>query len=121
MRFLADVGVSPVIVRWLREQGHDVLSLLETSQHRLPDETIHAMAIRDSRIIVTFDLDFADLASAAHEGLASVVLFRLNNPRSAVALRRLSETLPAIADRLLAGAVAVIEPARVGIRSLPLR
>jgi predicted nuclease of predicted toxin-antitoxin system len=37
MRFLADMGIAPRIVAWLRQQGHEAHHLLEQGLHRLPD------------------------------------------------------------------------------------
>jgi len=37
LRFLADMGVSVEVVRWLRNQGHDSVHLRELSLERLPD------------------------------------------------------------------------------------
>ena len=37
MRFLADMGVSPRVVDWLRAQGHDARHLREEGLQRLPN------------------------------------------------------------------------------------
>ena len=36
MRFLADMGVSTRSVKWLRDNGHDIIHLSEVGLHRLP-------------------------------------------------------------------------------------
>ena len=38
LKFLADMGISPLTVQGLRDQGHDALHLHEEGLERLPDE-----------------------------------------------------------------------------------
>lgn len=58
MRFLADMGVSVRVVRWLRDQGHDATHLRDEGLQRIPNGEIFAKAIAEGRIVLTFDLDF---------------------------------------------------------------
>ena len=65
MRFLLDVGVAPSIGARLRNVGHDVVHLSEQGLERLPDDQIFAKAAAEARIVITFDLDFAEIIAAA--------------------------------------------------------
>jgi hypothetical protein len=47
MRFLADMGISPRTVDYLREKGYEAMHLHELGQDRLPDGTILATALRE--------------------------------------------------------------------------
>ena len=46
---------------------------------RMSDSQIMAKAKEESRIVLTFDLDFADLLAASKDNLPNVIIFRLNN------------------------------------------
>jgi len=59
MRFLADMGVSTLTVKWLRNEGHDAVHLRELGLQRLPDEDILVKAREEGRIVLTMDLDLA--------------------------------------------------------------
>jgi predicted nuclease of predicted toxin-antitoxin system len=61
MRFLADMGVAMRIAQWLREQGHQVVHLREENLHRMPDVDVFRKAATEGRILLTFDLDFAEM------------------------------------------------------------
>jgi predicted nuclease of predicted toxin-antitoxin system len=61
MRFLADMGIAPRIVAWLRQQGHEAHHLLEQGLQRLPDPEIFDKAIREHSTVLTFDLDFGEI------------------------------------------------------------
>ena len=61
MRFLADGGVSPRTVDFLRRIGHDAVHVRELNMHRAEDGVVADHARADSRIVLTFDLDFGEL------------------------------------------------------------
>ena len=65
MKFLADMGVSPRCVEWLRAEGHDAVHLFEQKLHRLSDSEVLHKATAEGRILLTMDLDFARLVSEA--------------------------------------------------------
>lgn len=44
MRFLADMGISPRTVNWLRTAGYDAVHLVEEDLERLSDDEILAKA-----------------------------------------------------------------------------
>ena len=119
MRFLADMGVDIRVVEWLRNNGHDAKHLREEGLHRMPNGEIFAKAIREDRIIITFDLDFGEILALSKGRKASVVLFRLHNTRTSHLTRRLSAALEDTASALEEGAVVVVEESRHRVRYLP--
>ena len=60
MRFLADMCVDVRIAMWLRENGHDATHLRDQGLHRMPNGELFEKAIREDRIVITFDLDFGE-------------------------------------------------------------
>ncbi len=87
---------------------------------RLPNGEIFTKAISESRIILTFDLDFGEIAALARGRKASVVVFRLHNTRTAHVLERLASVLADCLSVLEEGAVVVVEENRHRVRSLPV-
>lgn len=65
MRFLCDMCVDVWIVKWLCENQHDATHLRDQGLHRMPNGEIFDKAIRENRIVVTFDLDFGEIAALA--------------------------------------------------------
>lgn len=61
MRFLADMGVSRLVVEWLRNMGHDAVHLRELGLQRMNDPDILAKARDERRVLLTMDLDFGYL------------------------------------------------------------
>ena len=121
MRFLADVGVSPRIVEWLREAGHDATHLVEQGLQRLPDQEIFRKALEEQRTVLTFDLDFGEIVALSGSAEVSVILFRLNDGRTSFVLARLATVLQQSGDQLTKGVVITVEDSRHRIRRLPVQ
>ena len=120
MRFLLDMGVDVRVGTWLRELGHEPIHLRDQGLQRLPNGEIFTKAISENRVILTFDLDFGEIAALARGRKASVVVFRLHNTRTAHVLERLASVLPDCSSILQKGAVVVVEENRHRVRPLPV-
>lgn len=120
MRFLCDMCVSLKVVDWLRRQGHDSVHLRDEGLQRLPNGEVFTKAIAEDRIVVTFDLDFGELAAMAGGRVASVIVFRLRNARADHVIERLSAALEQSVASLQEGTIVVVEESRLRIRQLPI-
>jgi predicted nuclease of predicted toxin-antitoxin system len=120
MRFLADMGISHIVVTWLQAQGHDATHLRDEGLHRLENGEIFTKALRESRIILTWDLDFTEILALSGRHTVSAVIFRLVNTRSAHVIERLARVLQESAQDLEDGAIISVEEARHRVRLLPL-
>jgi predicted nuclease of predicted toxin-antitoxin system len=120
MRFLVDMNLAIEVAVWLRAQGHDAVHLRELGLQELDDQAVLAKAIAERRVVLTFDLDFADIATAAAEARVAVVLFRLRAAQTTRIIDRLREVLKPAVRALEKGAVVIVEEGRVRIRRLPI-
>jgi len=117
MRFLANENFPGDAVAALRSAGHDV-TWVRTAAPGMGDADILAWAERDSRILLTFDKDFGELAWRARlPSACGVVLFRLTMPKPAVVGEALAAALQQRSD--WAGNFSVVQPGRVRMRKLP--
>jgi len=120
MRFLADMGVSLRVVEWLRANGHDAEHLSELGLARLPNGEIFERGITEDRVVLTFDLDFSEIAAATQGRTTSVIVFRLRDTTSPNQIGRLEAVLGASSAQLESGAVVSVEDVRHRIRLLPI-
>ncbi len=120
MKFLADMCISMQTVKWLRQQGYEVVHLREEGLHRLPDDQVLEKARTERRIVLTMDLDFGYLLAIGRGSLPSVVLFRLEDQRSEVVNERLSEVLIRCKEDLENGAIVVVTESTIRVRRLPI-
>ena len=79
MRFLNDMCIDVRVTSWLNSQGHDATHLRDEGLQRLPNGEIFNKAIAESRVIVTFDLDFGEIVALSKGRRTGVILFRLRN------------------------------------------
>lgn len=88
MRLLADENIPLDTVRALRSAGHDVYSATEAEPGGADLRHLER-AIREDRLIVTFDRDFGELAvRGTNRPAAGVLLLRIT-PKSADEITRL--------------------------------
>lgn len=120
MRFLADMGVSMRVVEWLRSSGHDAIHLRNAGLQKLPNGEIFQKAIREERIVLTFDLDFGEIVAASGGASISVILFRLRNTRADFVVQRLKIVLEKSSEELAQGAVVLVEDGRYRVRRMPI-
>ncbi len=121
MRFLADAGISPRTVEFLRQRGHDAVHVRELAMQRASDPQVVEKARSDARILLTFDLDFGAILALGVVDRPSTVIFRLADERADSVNRRLEAVLSEQAAALASGALILVEDTRYRIRLLPIR
>jgi predicted nuclease of predicted toxin-antitoxin system len=115
------MGVSITTVDALRAAGHDAVHLREEGLVRLQDPEIAAKAVREVRIVLTFDLDFGDILAAARNDVPSVIIFRLRNQTPSAVNPRLFRVLAECQAQLASGTIIIVEDERYRVRRLPIR
>ena len=121
MRFLIDNALSPVVAEGLRQADHDGIHVRDLGLAAADDETIFEHADRDQRVIVSADTDFGTILAMRNAASPSVILFRGATPRNPIGqVKLLIANLAAIAPSIECGAVVVLEPQRIRVRSLPI-
>ena len=121
MRFLTDNALSPVVAEGLRQEDHDAIHVRDLGLAAADDETIFDHADRDQRVIVSADTDFGTILAMRNTVRPSVILFRGATPRSPIGqVKLLLANLAEMAPSIERGAVVVLEPRRIRVRSLPM-
>jgi hypothetical protein len=116
MRLLTNENFPGTAVAALIASGHDVV-WVRNAAPGVSDKDVLAWAIRDERILLTFDKDFGELARAsALPSACGVVLFRMPMPNPGDIGSRLSNLVMSRDD--WAGHFSVIEPGHIRMRAL---
>jgi predicted nuclease of predicted toxin-antitoxin system len=121
MRFLADAGISPKTVEFLKQLGHEATHVRTLGLQRAPDVQVVDLARTDGSVVLSFDLDFGDILALGVMDKPSAILFRLADERAESVNERLSTILNERHAELESGALIIIEDTRYGIRKLPIR
>lgn len=114
MRLLADEGVDKPIVDALRNEGFDVVYILETNRG-VDDAFILRLADEDKRVLLTQDKDFGELVFRMQQAHYGVVLIRLEGHPPLIKAQIVSKIFVDYTDQLKE-AFTVIQPNLIRIR-----
>lgn len=118
MRFLLDMNMPPSFAERLHAQGHEAVHALDAGLADRPDQQLFERATAENRIVVTFDLDFGEIAGAVTGNTCGVILLRLKLARPAYLWTRLQVAIAEAAEALQGGAIVVVEDSRIRIRRM---
>jgi predicted nuclease of predicted toxin-antitoxin system len=118
MRFLANENFPLASVRRLREAGHDVTAIIE-SEPGSKDPSVLARAVREARIILTFDRDYGELIYRRRMPPPPGVVFCRFVPRFPEEAAEIVLAVQETPGLRLEGRYTVIDSQRVRQRPLP--
>ena len=121
MKFLLDMGILPELVSKFRFSGYDAVHLHDEGLGTLPDPDILRKAATEQYVLLTHDLDFAELVAASGARLPSVIIFRLRNMRPENVWRYLQAVTRQCSNALVTGAIVSVTENAIRVRKLPLR
>ncbi|MBC8456830.1 MAG: DUF5615 family PIN-like protein [Deltaproteobacteria bacterium] len=108
MRFLVDECTGPKVAAWLREIGHEVLSVYEEARG-LDGDTIIKKAAKEGWILVTNDKDFGEKVYREGQLHRGVILLRLEDESASSKIKIFERLLEVYKDRLQDSFVVVTE------------
>src|ERR1700730_4974442 len=112
--------LSPTLVAWLNDQGHDAVPAAELGLIRAPDVAIMAHAKQQDRTIITADLDYSRLLAISRSVEPSLILFRDGDWSEAAVIVRMREILRALTEVDITQSIIVVDRDRVRRRRLPI-
>lgn len=118
MRFLVDAGMPRATAELIRSLGHDAADVRDLGWGAQPDDFLAAQCQRDSRCMVTRDLDFADILAYPPLQYPGIVVFRLPEQANRELILGLVQSFFTMTDviQLLPGRLAIVEVDRVRLR-----
>jgi len=96
MKFKSDENLPAEVVGLLRAAGHDAHSVLDEGIGGAPDDSIASVCQQEGRIVITLDLDFADIHSyppRLHPGIIVIRLRRQDKHSVLAIIPRILELL----------------------------
>lgn len=120
MKLKLDENLSRYLKQTLSALQHDVITVADENLLSQPDTVVGAAANGEGRMLLTLDLEFADLRKYPPGSHPGIILFR---PRSfgPLAVNRFVEDFVRDTDLVLVtGCVVVVDPGRVRVRRPPL-
>jgi predicted nuclease of predicted toxin-antitoxin system len=118
MKFLIDANLPRSIVELIAELGHEAEFARDIGMAAAPDSEIAARALQTGAVLLTRDLDFADIRNYPPARYSGIVILRVPDDAIATDIVRtagLFLRVPAFVTQL-SGRLAIVEPERVRFR-----
>jgi predicted nuclease of predicted toxin-antitoxin system len=117
VRFLLDADMARSSGIVLRDLGHDVCDVRDVGLGSASDDTIFERAQAERRIVVTADLDFADLRTYPPGMHVGIIVLRLPDHFKTMEINRtLEAAIPKLEKVGVDGALVIIEANTIRIR-----
>ena len=120
MKFLLDMPVSPLLLHVLQAYGHEGVHTYQIGKGRASDSELLQIARRESRIVITADLDFPRLLALSLAEGPGLVLFRGGNYSDSEMCDLLERLLKTVRPEVMERSVCVVDKSRIRITQLPI-
>jgi predicted nuclease of predicted toxin-antitoxin system len=116
MNLLVDENVQGLTVDFLRSLGHDVRSVKDLGLTSLADPVIFEHARKTKRVLLTYNVDFADIRQLFGKHHSGIIRLRISNQRLVYMHPVLQRALGRIADLDLSNSLVTISDKRIRMR-----
>jgi len=116
MRFKVDENLPVEAAEALRQAGHDAATVLEQRHGGSADAQLAALCQRESRILVTLDMDFADIRAYPPAEFPGLIVLRLRQQDKPQVLDVLTRLMQLFGQEPLDRNLWIVDEKRVRIR-----
>ena len=120
MKVIIDVNLSAVWAKYLQGRGHEAVHWSEIGEHNASDLVIMANAAENDAVILTGDMDFAEIHAFENSVKPSVIQIRAKDLLPPAQGPLVTRALTIGASDLVLGAVVTIKGTRMRIAKLPI-
>ncbi len=116
MKFKVDENLPVEVAEFLRTRGFDAQTVYDENLIGAEDASIFMVCQSEERIILTMDLDFADLQRYPPVDTAGIVVLRLNQQRRDYILAFMPRLIRLLETEHVAGSLCIVDEIRTRIR-----
>jgi predicted nuclease of predicted toxin-antitoxin system len=117
MKFKIDENLPVEVADLLRQQGYDVVTVINQALSGAMDSVVAEVCAREQRVLITIDTDFADIRTYPPGDYHGLIVLRLKHQDKPFVLKVLAGILPALANEPLDKQLWIVEERRIRIRS----
>jgi predicted nuclease of predicted toxin-antitoxin system len=116
MRFKTDENLHPELAVFLRENGHDALTVWDQSLRGRSDADLAAVCQSEQRALVTLDAGFADIRAYPPRQFAGLIVLRVTDQSRRSILRVFPQVLSLVGSEPLSGQLWIVSEHNVRVR-----
>jgi len=117
-RFKCDENLPRTLSEFFVGHGFDAMSVQQQQMSGIADRDLLQVCVRESRVLVTLDLDFSDITTYPLEEHLGVIILRIRDQSRAAVLDVAAKLLPKLqAHESLDGQLWIVDGAKVRIRA----
>ena len=117
MRFKLDENLHPDASVVLRRAGHDVETVWDERLQGAADSRLAGVLKLEHRVLVTFDVGFADIRAYPPGDFAGLIVLRLQRQDRRSVVHVFTRLLHSLKERSLAGQLWIVDERRVRVRT----
>ena len=116
MKFKVDENFPIEVAQRLHQAGHDAVTVLEQQLGGEADTNLARICQLENRVIITLDLDFADIRAYPPQEYAGLIVLRLKQQDKPYVLLVFERLLQVLQDETLEHTLWIVDERRIRIR-----
>ena len=116
MKFKVDENLPVEVADLLRHAGYDVATVFDQKLGGEADRTIAAVCRLEQRVIVTLDIDFADIRTYPPSQYAGLLVLRVKQQDKPFILALVTRIIPQLSSEPLVGKLWIVDEHRIRVR-----
>jgi predicted nuclease of predicted toxin-antitoxin system len=116
VNFKIDENLPAQVAGLLQQLGHDAATVVQQHLGGSVDADIAAVCQQEERVLITLDLDFADVRSYPPEQFPGIIVLRLKQQDKPHVLKVVQHLIQALAQEPLKGHLWIVEEKQIRIR-----
>lgn len=117
MKFKVDENLPVEFAELLRLQGYNAETVKEENLCGKPDENIIQICQQENRILVTLDLDFADIRAYPPQNYPGIIVLRVSRQDKLYLLSIFAKIIPLLTQETLNHTLWIVEENKIRVRS----
>ena len=116
MKFKTDENLPVEVVDLLQDAGYDAVTVFDQELTGEIDRTIAHVCQQEQRVLLTLDLDFADIRAYPPQQYAGIVVLRSRRQDKQVVLALAERVIKALKNEALSQKLWIVDEQRIRIR-----
>lgn len=116
MRIKIDENLPIEAAVLLRQAGHDALTIRDQQMVGHPDPQVAAICQLEQRVLLTLDLDFADIRAYPPADYFGIIVLRPRSQAKTVVLELIDQMIPLLDSEPIVGNLWIVQDSGLRIR-----